>query len=101
MLDLLEAHLPFDFIKLHHEADGHFPNGVPNPMLEENRVASAELVRETGADMGIAWDGDFDRCFFYDHTGAFVEGYYVVGLLASAFLAKSHDQIVVHDPRLS
>ena len=101
VLDLLEAHLPFDFIKLHHEADGHFPNGVPNPMLEENRVASAELVRETGADMGIAWDGDFDRCFFYDHTGAFVEGYYVVGLLASAFLAKSHDQIVVHDPRLT
>ena len=101
VLDLLEAHLPFDFIKLHHEADGHFPNGVPNPMLEENRIASAELVRETGADMGIAWDGDFDRCFFYDHTGAFVEGYYVVGLLASAFLAKSHDQIVVHDPRLT
>ena len=99
--DLLEPHLPFEFIKLHHEADGHFPNGVPNPMLEENRVASAALVRESGADLGIAWDGDFDRCFFYDDTGEFIEGYYVVGLLASAFLAKGHDQIVVHDPRLT
>ena len=101
VVDLLEPHLPFEFIKLHHEADGHFPNGVPNPMLEENRVASAVLVRESGADLGIAWDGDFDRCFFYDDTGEFIEGYYVVGLLASAFLAKGHDQIVVHDPRLT
>ena len=101
VVDLLEPHLPFEFIKLHHEADGHFPNGVPNPMLEENRVASAALVRESGADLGIAWDGDFDRCFFYDHTGEFIEGYYVVGLLASAFLAKGSDQIVVHDPRLT
>jgi len=101
VVDLLEPHLPFEFIKLHHEADGHFPNGVPNPMLEENRVASAALVRESGADLGIAWDGDFDRCFFYDDTGEFIEGYYVVGLLASAFLAKGHHQIVVHDPRLT
>ena len=101
VVDLLEPHLPFEFVKLHHEADGHFPNGVPNPMLEENRVASAALVRESGADLGIAWDGDFDRCFFYDDTGEFIEGYYVVGLLASAFLAKGHDQIVVHDPRLT
>jgi phosphomannomutase len=101
VVDLLEPHLPFEFIKLHHEADGHFPNGVPNPMLEENRVASAALVRESRADLGIAWDGDFDRCFFYDDTGEFIEGYYVVGLLASAFLAKGHDQIVVHDPRLT
>lgn len=101
VVDLLEPHLPFEFIKLHHEADGHFPNGVPNPMLEENRVASAALVRESGADLGIAWDGDFDRCFFYDHTGEFIEGYYVVGLLAAAFLAKGGDQIVVHDPRLT
>ncbi len=98
---MLEPHLPFEFIKLHHEADGHFPNGVPNPMIEENRVASANLVRETGADMGIAWDGDFDRCFFYDHTGVFIEGYYVVGLLAASFLAKSSQETVVHDPRLT
>ena len=101
VVDLLEPHLPFEFIKLHHEADGHFPNGVPNPMIEENRVASANLVRETGADMGIAWDGDFDRCFFYDHTGVFIEGYYVVGLLAASFLAKSSQETVVHDPRLT
>ena len=101
VVDLLEAHLPFEFIKLHHDPDGHFPNGVPNPMLEENRVSTIELIKETGADLGIAWDGDFDRCFLYDHTGEFIEGYYVVGLLASAFLAKTPNQIVIHDPRLT
>ena len=101
VVDLLESHLPFEFIKLHHDPDGHFPNGVPNPMLEENRVSTIELIKETGADLGIAWDGDFDRCFFYDHTGEFIEGYYVVGLLASAFLAKTPNQIVIHDPRLT
>ena len=101
VVDLLEVHLPFEFIKLHHDPDGHFPNGVPNPMLEENRVSTIELIKETGADLGIAWDGDFDRCFFYDHTGEFIEGYYVVGLLASAFLAKTPNQIVIHDPRLT
>ena len=101
VVDLLESHLPFEFIKLHHDPDGHFPNGVPNPMLEENRVSTIELIKETGADLGIAWDGDFDRCFFYDHSGEFIEGYYVVGLLASAFLAKTPNQIVIHDPRLT
>jgi len=101
VVDLLESHLPFEFIKLHHDPDGHFPNGVPNPMLEENRVSTIELIKDTGADLGIAWDGDFDRCFFYDHTGEFIEGYYVVGLLASAFLAKTPNQIVIHDPRLT
>ena len=101
VVDLLEPHLPFKFIKLHHEPDGNFPNGVPNPMLEENRVSTIELIKESGADLGIAWDGDFDRCFFYDHTGEFIEGYYVVGLLASAFLAKTPNQIVIHDPRLT
>ena len=101
VVDLLESHLPFEFIKLHHDPDGHFPNGVPNPMLEENRASTIELIKETGADLGIAWDGDFDRCFFYDHTGEFIEGYYVVGLLASAFLAKTPNQIVIHDPRLT
>ena len=101
VVDLLESHLPFEFIKLHHDPDGNFPNGVPNPMLKENRASTIELIKETGADLGIAWDGDFDRCFFYDHTGEFIEGYYVVGLLASAFLAKTPNQIVIHDPRLT
>ena len=101
VVDLLQPHLPFEFIKLHHDPDGNFPNGVPNPMLEENRVSTIELIKKTGADLGIAWDGDFDRCFFYDHTGEFIEGYYVVGLLASAFLAKTPNQIVIHDPRLT
>jgi phosphomannomutase len=82
VVDRLETHLPFSFIKLHHQADGNFPNGVPNPLLPENRAATAAAVREQGADMGIAWDGDFDRCFFFDESGEFVEGYYLVGLLA-------------------
>ena len=88
IIDLLEPHLPLEFIKLQHTPDGHFPNGVPNPLLEENRAATADVVRARGADLGIAWDGDFDRCFFFDERGDFVEGYYVVGLLAEAFLRK-------------
>lgn len=100
IVDLLEPHLPFEFIKLHHEPDGNFPNGVPNPLLPENRTAAINAVREHGADMGIAWDGDFDRCFFFDERGEFIEGYYVVGLLAEAFLKRQGPGRVVHDPRL-
>ena len=100
-VDLLEPFLPFEFIKVHHEADGNFPNGVPNPMLEENRRPTIEAIRSTGADIGLAWDGDFDRCFFFDHTGRFIEGYYLVGLLAEAFLEKERGARVVHDPRLT
>jgi phosphomannomutase len=100
-VDLLEPFLPFEFIKVHHEADGNFPNGVPNPMLEENRLPTIEAIRSTGADIGLAWDGDFDRCFFFDHTGRFIEGYYLVGLLAEAFLEKERGARVVHDPRLT
>ncbi|MGD2007141.1 MAG: phosphomannomutase [Cellvibrionales bacterium] len=101
VIDALESHLPLRFTKVHHEADGHFPNGVPNPLLEENREATAGVVRTTGADLGIAWDGDFDRCFFFTAEGEFVEGYYIVGLLADAFLAQQGPQRVVHDPRLT
>ncbi len=99
VVDLLEPHLPFEFIKLHHEPDGNFPNGVPNPLLPENREASIKAVRENGADLGIAWDGDFDRCFFFDENGGFIEGYYVVGLLAEAFLKLEPGARIVHDPR--
>ena len=101
VVDALESSLPFNFVKVHHEADGNFPNGVPNPLLVENRAATADAVRSEKADLGIAWDGDFDRCFFFDETGAFVEGYYIVGLLAEAFIAKEGPQRVVHDPRLT
>ncbi len=100
VIDALESHLPFTFTKLHHDPDGHFPNGVPNPLLVENRAVTADEVRARGADLGIAWDGDFDRCFFFDHHGEFIEGYYIVGLLAEAFLSKDGPQRVVHDPRL-
>ncbi len=100
VVDLLGPHLPFEFIRLHHEPDGNFPNGVPNPLEPENRAATIAAVREHGADLGLAWDGDFDRCFFFDEHGDFVEGYYVVGLLAEAFLKRQGPARVVHDPRL-
>ncbi len=101
VIDRLEKHLPFQFIKVHHAPDGEFPNGVPNPLLEQNRAPTIDAVRAHGADLGIAWDGDFDRCFFFDENGEFIEGYYVVGLLAEAFLRKHGGGRVVHDPRLT
>lgn len=100
IVDLLAPHLPLQFVRINHEPDGSFPNGIPNPLLPENRAATAEAVRAHGADFGIAWDGDFDRCFFFDHTGRFIEGYYLVGLLAQAALARHPGGKVVHDPRL-
>ena len=101
VIDALEPHLPFTFIKMHHEPDGEFPNGVPNPLLVENRTVTTERVIAEGADLGIAWDGDFDRCFFFDSSGHFIEGYYIVGLLAEAFLSRLGPQKIVHDPRLT
>ena len=100
IVDALEQALPFTFVKLHHEPDGRFPNGVPNPMIEANRTVTSRLIQETGADLGVAWDGDFDRCFLFDERGQFIEGYYIVGLLAGSFLAKEPGQAIVHDPRL-
>ncbi|MDH1211510.1 phosphomannomutase CpsG [Pseudomonas chengduensis] len=91
---------PVEFIKVHHQPDGRFPNGIPNPILPENRTATADVVKAHGADMGIAWDGDFDRCFLFDECGAFIEGYYIVGLLAEAFLKKEPGAKIIHDPRL-
>jgi len=101
IVDQLEPHLPFEFIKVNHAPDGTFPNGIPNPMLEENRAATAEAVRRSGADVGLAWDGDYDRCFFFDEQGQFIEGYYLVGLLAASFLAGEPGARIVHDPRLT
>lgn len=92
--------VPIEFIKIHHEADGTFPNGIPNPLLVENRDSTRDAVLEHKADMGIAWDGDFDRCFLFDEKGQFIEGYYIVGLLAQAFLLKQSGEKIVHDPRL-
>ncbi|WP_166269560.1 phosphomannomutase [Marinobacter caseinilyticus] len=100
VIDALEPHLPFEFHKVHHQPDGSFPNGVPNPLLQENRVATSTAVIDGRADMGIAWDGDYDRCFFFDEQGRFIEGYYLVGLLADQFLRKHNGGKVIHDPRL-
>jgi len=117
-LDVIEKafkklNVPVEFIKIHHNPDGNFPNGIPNPLLVENRAATRDAVIEHNADMGIAWDGDFDRCFLFDEHGEFIEGYYIVGLLAENFLAKTkitavnenkanaQVQKIIHDPRLT
>lgn len=101
VMDLLEQSLPVQLIKVHHQPDGHFPNGVPNPLLEENRAPTIDAILANQADLGIAWDGDFDRCFFFDEQGRFIEGYYIVGLLAQTFLQKTQGGKVIHDPRLT
>ncbi len=101
VVDQLEPFLPFNFVKINHDPDGTFPHGVPNPMIEENRASTIAAIREHQADVGLAWDGDFDRCFFFDENGGFIEGYYLVGLLAEAFLREHHGARIVHDPRLT
>ena len=101
VLDHLAKYLPFHFIKICHEPDASFPNGIPNPLLPENRGATAEAVRAHQADAGLAWDGDFDRCFFFDEQGAFIEGYFIVGFLAQALLARHPGAAIIHDPRLT
>jgi phosphomannomutase/phosphomannomutase/phosphoglucomutase len=101
IIDQLERYLPFEFIKLFNQPDGTFPNGVPNPMLEENRAPTIDAILKNKADLGIAWDGDYDRCFFFDERGRFIEGYYIVGLLASVFLKRERGAKIVHDPRLT
>ncbi len=101
IVDRLAKYLPFEFIKINHEPDGTFPNGIPNPMLEENRQSTITAIHQHKADLGVAWDGDYDRCFLFDETGAFIEGYYIVGLLASVFLKQESGARIVHDPRLT
>jgi phosphomannomutase len=106
VIDALEArfqamNLPVTFIKVHNTPDGNFPNGIPNPLLPECRDDTRNAVIEHDADMGIAFDGDFDRCFLFDENGQFIEGYYIVGLLAEAFLEKQPGERIIHDPRLS
>jgi phosphomannomutase len=106
VIDSLEAqfnalNVPIEFIKVNHEPDGNFPNGIPNPLLIENRQDTIDAVLKHNADMGIAWDGDFDRCFLFDEKGQFIEGYYIVGLLADSFLQKNAGAKIIHDPRLT
>jgi phosphomannomutase len=106
VVDAMESYffqkdLPIAIIKVNNEPDGTFPNGIPNPILHENRASTIDAVLANKADMGIAWDGDFDRCFLVDEKGQFIEGYYIVGLLAEAFLSKNPGSKIVHDPRLT
>ncbi len=101
VIDLLEKGLPFEFIKIQHEPDGNFPNGIPNPLLPEGRGATIDAIKQHGADLGVAWDGDFDRCFLFDHNGRFIEGYYLVGLLGVQMLQQNPGERIVHDPRLT
>ena len=106
VIDAIESefnkkNIPIEFIKINHQPDGRFPNGIPNPLLPENRSSTSDAVIEHKADFGIAWDGDFDRCFLFDEKGNFIEGYYIVGLLAEAFLAQNSGAKIIHDPRLT
>jgi phosphomannomutase len=96
----IENDVPVEFVKVHHQPDPSFPNGIPNPLLPENRADTANAVKASGADFGIAWDGDFDRCFLFDADGNFIEGYYIVGLLAQAFLDKNNHAKIIYDPRV-
>jgi len=91
---------PLEFVRVHHTPDATFPNGIPNPLLPTNHSATADVVMAQAADFGVAFDGDFDRCFFFDETGQFVPGEYVVGLLASIFMEKEVGAKIVHDPRV-
>ena len=99
-MDGLKSRLPFKFVDVNYPPDGTFPNGIPNPMLLENQAVTSQAVIEHKADMGIAWDGDFDRCFFFDENGSFIDGYYIVGLLAESILKKNPGEKIVHDPRM-
>jgi phosphomannomutase/phosphoglucomutase len=99
--DALAEHLLFNVTRVHHKVDGNFPNGVPNPMIIENQQATSDAIMTAKADLGIAWDGDFDRCFLFDEHGNFIEGYYLVGLLAETLLAHAPNEKIIHDPRLT
>ena len=99
--EYISKNMPIEIIKLNFDPDSSFPNGIPNPMIEENRASTSQAVIDNKADLGIAWDGDFDRCFFFDEKGNFIEGYYLVGLLAKSFLIKNRNERVIYDPRLT
>ncbi|MEI6627435.1 MAG: phosphomannomutase CpsG [bacterium] len=101
VIDELEKSLPFKLIKVNHKPDGTFPNGVPNPMLSETHYQTADVIKQKLADFGVAWDGDYDRCFFFDERGEFVDSYYIVGLLAEYMLHKYPEAKIIHDPRLT
>ena len=101
VVEELSKRLPFEIVPIFKEPDGNFPNGVPNPLKKENRAATVEAVKKYKADAGVAWDGDFDRCFMFDENGGFIEGYYMVGFLAEAFLKKEKGATIIHDPRLT
>lgn len=105
VIDAIEAQfkalqVPIEFVKMYNNPDGTFPNGIPNPLLHDNRQETVDAVIKNQADFGVAFDGDFDRCFLLDENGGFIEGYYIVGLLAQAFLNKSQGESIIYDPRL-
>jgi len=100
VIDRIESMLPVEFIKMDYEVDGNFPNGIPNPLLPENQSKTSERVVQEKADLGIAWDGDYDRCFMFDENGQFINGYYLVGLITKALLKQTPGSAIVYDPRL-
>ena len=89
-----------NFILVDHNPDSSFPNGIPNPLLKENQKKTGKIVRKEGADFGVAFDGDFDRCFLFDNLGNFVPGEYLVGILAKEFLQNHPGAKIICDPRV-
>ncbi|MEI7890358.1 MAG: phosphomannomutase/phosphoglucomutase [bacterium] len=100
-LEKILAGTSIEIIKLNYESDGNFPKGRPDPLIPENREEISRLVVEHGADFGVAWDADADRCFFFTEKGEFIEGYFITALLARIFLKRNNDQKIVHDTRLT
>ncbi len=101
VVQALAKRLPLEWVFINAEPDGDFPNGVPNPLLPENRELTRQALLANGCDLALAWDGDFDRCFFFDADGRFIEGYYLVGLLAKMLLKLHPGSKIIHDPRLT
>jgi phosphomannomutase len=101
MVGPLLERLDLELLPYYWTPDGNFPDHEPNPLLEENRRFIVERVRESGADLGIAWDGDADRCFFIDETGRFIDGDFMTALLAASLLRTHPGEAILYDVRAS
>ncbi|HOX10577.1 MAG TPA: phosphomannomutase/phosphoglucomutase [Candidatus Moranbacteria bacterium] len=99
-IDRLLENSDIEVVKLNWESDGNFPKGRPDPLIPENREEISKLVVENGADFGVAWDADADRCFFFTEKGEFIEGYFITALLGKIFLERTPGATILHDPRL-
>jgi phosphomannomutase len=101
MLKKITRDMPLNIIGLNFSPDGSFPKGRPDPLIPQNREEVIKKIKETGADLGVAWDADADRCFFFDEAGEFIQGYFITALLAKTFLERYPGDKIIFDPRLT